>query len=115
MTSPYTHPCNQYTGHPCPLQYEVGLTSVHALRTGFFHHIFCGDCVLHQGDECKTIVDGERWPLSMAIQVIDSTLQWVEKEVLSVDDFARICEALKIFSHAQKRKRSLMVKMRDRW
>lgn len=76
--------------------------------------MFSGTCVLCPGSGCTAVVKGEKWPQTMGIRVIDSTLQWVEQDVLTVEGFVRICGALGIKSSASNRKRSLMTKLVDR-
>lgn len=92
-------------------QYEVTLTNVDAFRTGFIHHIFNGDCVIHRGEECKSVVTSERSPHSMAIALIDCTLEWVQKGYLTGDDFTRTCASLDLFSSAKRKVKSLTKKI----
>ena len=95
-------------------QFNVALTDVDALRTGFVCHIFSGECVSRRGDGCKAVVDNEKWPHSMAIHVIDDTIRRVQQGLLSTDDFVRTCEGLDITARVVNKKRSLVTKLVER-
>jgi hypothetical protein len=94
--------------------FRVALTIVEALRSGLIRYIFDGKSVLHRGADCETVAGSESRPHLMGIYIIDSTVQWVQKGVLSVDEFSRICDALDISSRAKQKVRSLTTKLIDR-
>ena len=95
-------------------RFKVEITSVDAFLTGFIRHIFSGGCVAGSGAECRDIVRGEQWAHSMGIQMIDSTLEWLESRKLSLKQFVRICAALDISSSAVHKEKSLKGKLIDR-
>ena len=63
-------------------------------RSEFIRHMFAGTRALCPGSECTAVVKGEQWPQTVGIRVIDNTLQWVEQDALSIEDFVRIYGAL---------------------
>lgn len=95
-------------------QFNVNVTDVEALRTGFIRHIFDGDCVLHHGAECKAVVKSGSGTFSMGICVIDAVLTWVEQGVFNTDQLVRICQALDIMSNSKQKVKALRRKLVDR-
>ena len=95
-------------------QVKSVLTNMDPLHTDFIRHIFSGTCVLCPGSECKAVMSHEQWPQSMGICVINNTLQWLEQDALSVEEFTCICKALNILPTGKNNKtRSLVRKLVD--
>lgn len=88
-------------------QLRVAVTSVDALRMELIHHIFSGTCVSNDAPGCKAVVSLERWPQSMGIRVIDSTLEWVDQGTLSTTSFEQVCKGLGIETKTVNKKRAL--------
>jgi hypothetical protein len=92
---------------------DVTVTSVNEFRAGFIRHVFFGNCVAQHSIGCKAVVSGERWEQSMAIHVIDSTLNWVKEGMIDVKEFGNICRALDITSTTKDKVRSWTAKLND--
>jgi hypothetical protein len=95
-------------------QITVSLTSADALRAEFIRHIFSGGCVLRHGLQCTAVVNGEEWPHSMGIRMIDSVLEWMEQGFVTVNDLVCICGALGITSNVVHKRKCLLKKLVDR-
>jgi len=95
-------------------QINVTLTSVDDFRKRFIEHIYSGECVENRGSQCGEVVMQERWPQSMAIRMVDETLEWVGNGNMRTSELGRICDALGLVPSATRRKRSLMAKLVER-
>ena len=83
-------------------------------REALLEHLFSGDCVSHKGVECKAIVQGERWPQSVGIRMIDLLAEWTDNRKVSTKELEGVCKALGILPSATQLRRSLLSKLASR-
>jgi hypothetical protein len=93
---------------------EIGITCVEDFRSSLIKHVYDGECVLHRGAGCESVVKSGRWAHLLGVRLIDITLEWVDRGALSVTDFIRIGDALGMNVNAKKKVRSLRTSLIDR-
>ena len=93
---------------------EATTNDVDSFRIAFVKHLFSGACVSQIGPGCRLVVTNEQSLEIFGINMIDATLDWVDKGVLTLADYSVICSSLEITTTSSHKKRALHSAMSNR-
>ena len=72
--------------------------TANGVRTALLQHLFSGACQAQGGPQCKDVVCGARYPQSVAVQMIDLVIGWIDDSQFSTHDLQYICYSLGLTS-----------------
>lgn len=90
---------------------QPNVATADGARVALIKHLFFGECVSKGGIQCKTVVQGERWPETMGMRVINLVSKCLDKNELSMNNLAYMCNALGLAPSKTQQRRLMLGKL----